>query len=72
MLYRSDIYNLGENSKLEYENYGINLIVATLNFEDFYILGYNAMQPVENQTTFRRNISPASSGSKNKPSKKPA
>jgi hypothetical protein len=32
--------------------------------------GYNAMQPVESEMTFRRNILPTSSGSKNKPSMK--
>jgi hypothetical protein len=25
-------------------------------YEEFYLLGYNAVQSVENQTTFRRNI----------------
>jgi hypothetical protein len=37
-----------------------------------YLLGYNAVYSVENQLMFRRNILPQSSGSKNKPSKKPA
>jgi hypothetical protein len=32
-------------------------------YEEFYLLAYNA----ESQTTFRKNMSPPSSGSKNKP-----
>jgi hypothetical protein len=40
--------------------------------EEFYLLGYNAVYSVESQLMFRRNIAPPSSGSKNKPSKKPA
>jgi hypothetical protein len=38
--------------------------------EELYLLRYNAVQSIESQPTFRRNISPPSSGSKNKPSKK--
>jgi hypothetical protein len=34
-----------------------------------YLLGYNAVQSVENQQKFRRKISPPSSGPKNMPSK---
>jgi hypothetical protein len=37
--------------------------------EEFYVLGYNAVLKVE--LTFRRNVSPLSSRSKSKPSKKP-
>jgi hypothetical protein len=33
-----------------------------LNHEEPYLLGYNAVSSVENQPTFRRNISPISSG----------
>jgi hypothetical protein len=40
--------------------------------EEYYLLGYNAMYSVECQPVFRGNISPPSSGSKNRPSKKPA
>jgi hypothetical protein len=36
------------------------------------LLGYKAGYSLESQPTFRRNISPPSSGSKNKSSKKPA
>jgi hypothetical protein len=36
------------------------------------LLGYSAVKPVEIQLMFRRNMSPPSSVSKNKPSKKPA
>jgi hypothetical protein len=36
-------------------------------FEEYYLLGYNALWSDENQPTFRRNISPPSSGSENKP-----
>jgi hypothetical protein len=38
-------------------------------FEEYHLLGYSTVQSVECQPTFRRNISPLSSGSKNKPSK---
>jgi hypothetical protein len=41
-------------------------------YEEYYLLWYNAVYSVESQPTFRRNISPPSSGSKNKQSKKPA
>jgi hypothetical protein len=37
-------------------------------YEEFYLLGYNAVQRVKNLPTFRRNISPPSLESKNKPS----
>jgi hypothetical protein len=37
--------------------------------EEFYHLGNNAVKSVESQPAFRRNMSPPSSGSKNKPSK---
>jgi hypothetical protein len=40
-------------------------------FEEYYLLGYNAVQSVESRPTFRRNLSSPSSGSKNKPIKKP-
>jgi hypothetical protein len=38
------------------------------NYEDFYILGYNAVWSVQCRPTFRKNMSPSSSGSKDKPS----
>jgi hypothetical protein len=38
--------------------------------EEFRLLGYDAMYSVESQPTFRRNMSPSSSGLKNKPCKK--
>jgi hypothetical protein len=38
-------------------------------YRKFCPLAYNAMQFVESQPTFRRNMSPPSSGSKNNPSK---
>jgi hypothetical protein len=37
----------------------------------YSFLGYNSVQYVQSKSTFRRNISSPSSGSKNKPSKKP-
>jgi hypothetical protein len=40
--------------------------------EEYYFLGYNAVSSIESQPTFQRDISPPSSGSKNKLNKKPA
>jgi hypothetical protein len=40
-------------------------------FEGLYLLGYNAVLSVESKPTFRRLISPPSSGQNNNPSKKP-
>jgi hypothetical protein len=40
--------------------------------EEVYLLGYNTVWFVQSQLTFRRNMPPTSSGSKNKPSMKPA
>jgi hypothetical protein len=40
--------------------------------EEYYLLGYSAVYSVESQPMFRRNISPPSSGYKNKLNKKPA
>jgi hypothetical protein len=37
-----------------------------MGLEESYILGYNAMESVESQPTFRKNMSPPYSGSKNK------
>jgi hypothetical protein len=46
-------------------------VVRQVGVDEYYLLGYNAVQSVESQPTFRRNLLPPSSGSKNKPSKKP-
>jgi hypothetical protein len=43
----------------------------TRGCKEFCLLGYNALYSVENQPTFRKNLSPTSSGLKNKPCKKP-
>jgi hypothetical protein len=40
--------------------------------EEVYLLGYTAVKSVESQPTFRRSLSPAFSGQKNKPCEKPA
>jgi hypothetical protein len=39
--------------------------------EEFYLLGYNELQSLKSELTFRRDLSPPYSGSKNKPIKKP-
>jgi hypothetical protein len=49
----------------------MQLTLANYWFEEYCLLGYNAVQSVESQQTFRRNVSPPSSGSKDKASKKP-
>jgi hypothetical protein len=36
--------------------------IPTMPREEFYLLGYNAVKSVECQPTFRRNMSPPSSG----------
>jgi hypothetical protein len=41
--------------------------ILTGGYEEFYLLGYNAVYTVEYQPTFRKNMSPPSSGSKNRP-----
>jgi hypothetical protein len=41
-------------------------------YEEYYLPGYNTVQFVEIQLTFRKYISLPFSGFKNKPSKKPA
>jgi hypothetical protein len=52
-------------------NVGSEVLTAVVKTSIYYLLGYNAVQPVESEPTFRKNISPPSSGS-NKPSKIPA
>jgi hypothetical protein len=54
-------------TKVDYSLYNISS-----SLEEYHLLGYNAMWSVESQPTFRRNISPPSSGSRNKLSKKTA
>jgi hypothetical protein len=48
----------------------IIIITIYVCFEEVYLLGYNTVQSVESKPTFRRNMSPPSSGSKNKPGAK--
>jgi hypothetical protein len=50
----------------------VGLSSHSSGYEEFYLLGYNAMQSNESQKTFWRNMSPPSSRSRNKPCKKPA
>jgi hypothetical protein len=47
------------------------MLHKTTYFQEYCLLGYNSVKFVEGQITFRKNISPPSSGS-NKPSNKPA
>jgi hypothetical protein len=51
--------------------FSINQSLDAILTEDFYLLGYNAVKSTESQPAFQTNMSPPSSGSKNKPSKKP-
>jgi hypothetical protein len=48
------------------------IYVSITKNEELYIMRYNSVWFVENDPTFRRNMSPPSSGSKKKPSKKPS
>jgi hypothetical protein len=41
-------------------------------YQELSPLGYNGMWSTENQTALQRNMSPPSSGSKNKPNNKPS
>jgi hypothetical protein len=50
---------------------GFEVLVAVVMKCTYCLLGYNAVQSVESQPTFRSNISPPSSGSI-KPSRIPA
>jgi hypothetical protein len=54
------------------ENSGVPYGGPNMKCKELYLLWYNAMYSVESQPTFQRNVSPPSSGSKNKASKKPA
>jgi hypothetical protein len=45
------------------------LTFSQRDYGDFCLLGYNIVYSVENQPEVRRNISPLSSGLKNKPKK---
>jgi hypothetical protein len=61
----------------KYNNKGLNTNFYDVRknnneFKEYYLLGYKAVLSVEIQLTFRRNRSPPSPGSKNKPSKKSA
>jgi hypothetical protein len=51
---------------------GFEVHTAVLMKWFFYVRGYNAVQFIENQQTFRKDMSPPTSVSENKPSKKPA
>jgi hypothetical protein len=45
-------------------------MITVIHYEEYYLLGYNAVYSFQSQPMFRRNMSPSSSGSKNNPSKK--
>jgi hypothetical protein len=51
------------------KNNGIKIINE---FEEFYLLAYNAVYSTESQPMFPTNMSPPSLGSKNKSNRKPA
>jgi hypothetical protein len=50
-----------------WQEYGLSFVIF---FNEFYHLGCNVVQSCESQLTSRRNISPPSSGSKSKTSKR--
>jgi hypothetical protein len=65
------IYSVPNNDTyIEHSYVGFEIFIVVI-MKEFYLLGYNAVQPAESQPTFRRNMSPPSSGS-NKSSEKPA
>jgi hypothetical protein len=76
------INDVAHNDVNHYDELKYNVLIITVHtiqflqtyvhIEEYCLLGYNAMQSTESQPTFRRNISPLSLGSKNKPSKIPA
>jgi hypothetical protein len=51
---------------------GIAAVLDMVSFVELSVVGYNAVYSVKSQPTVRGNMSPPSSGSKKRPSKKPA
>jgi hypothetical protein len=51
--------------------YCLYSILRRIGNEEFQLLGYNPVQSVESQRTFRSNMSPPSSGMKSKPTLQP-
>jgi hypothetical protein len=66
--YKGNIYNINKPTN---ENVSLSALSSIFR-EESYFLVYYALQPVESQATFQRNVSPPSSDPNNKPSKKPA
>jgi hypothetical protein len=62
--------NTNEAAKMLFGDVGFEVLTAVV-MKKFYLLRCNGMQSVESQPTFRRNVSPPSSWSNSKRSKKP-
>jgi hypothetical protein len=66
------VHERGRNGWNIYRGCHQKKLPSNLYIEEFCLLRNNAVQTVESQPIFRRNMSPPFSGSKNTPSKKPA
>jgi hypothetical protein len=69
---KTDVIEVQQNRTHNYEDICNSFRTSNKMNEESYLLGCYAVLPIESQPTCRRDISLLSSGSNNKPSKKPA